>query len=43
MQIITPAFRSPAASYYFIADHKGAIIAVVYLNGDRLLRAGEAD
>jgi len=43
MQIITPAFRSPAASYYFIADERGSIIAVVYPDGTRLLRAGEAD
>lgn len=43
MQIITPAFRAPGASYYFIADHSGSIIAVVYPDGTRFLRAGESD
>lgn len=43
MTIVIPKFRSPAASYFFIADHSGSIIAVVYPGGDRLLRIGEQD
>jgi len=43
MTIVVPKFRSPAASYYFLADEHGSIIAVVYPDGTRLLRAGEAD
>ena len=43
MKIITPAFRAIGQTYYFLADDRGCIRLVVYPNGDRFLRAGEAD
>lgn len=43
MAIVVPKFRNPTANYYFLADERGSIVAVVYPDGDRPLRAGEAD
>lgn len=43
MTIVVPKFRTPGASYYFVADSAGRIIAVCYPDGDRALRIGEAD
>lgn len=43
MTIVTPKFRAAGASYYFVADHLGSIIAVIYPAGDQALRAGEQD
>lgn len=42
MQVVIPFF-TPEASYRFIADERGAILAVVYLRGDAFLRISEAD
>jgi hypothetical protein len=43
MKIVTPAFRAIGQNYYFVADDRGCIRAVVYPNGDRFLRISEAD
>jgi len=43
MKTIIPAFRATGQTYYFLADDRGCIRAVVYPAGDRFLRAGEAD
>jgi len=43
MKIIIPAFRAIGQTYYFLADDRGCIRAVVYPDGDRALRISEAD
>jgi hypothetical protein len=42
MAIVIPFF-APKARYRFIVDDRGCIVRVVYLDGIRKLRAGEAD
>jgi len=43
MTIVVPQFRTAGATYYFVADHRGNIVRVVYPDGDRALRISEAD
>jgi len=43
MKIVIPTFRTAGEHYYFVADDRGCIRAVVYPSGDSFLRATEHD
>jgi hypothetical protein len=43
MTIVIPKFRAAGATYVFLANASGSIIAVVYPDGNSFLRATEHD